>query len=244
MPTLQSSAAGVIKFLGQQDELSSGTEQLSGSNRADTFTYHHADGRGARWHDSDRGLLWLLSLLDQHDRGYEHALDLQAEGALYPVLDPLWEPAVGTLLPWEQHVDEDVYEWARLIYGALQTFDINSGQLKAGDRISHPGPAHLELIYDGDIWTLTIRRRLGYMPPESRRARWLTNREIEELFAQIAGRPDRADYEFDNPPHPESFLFADVHFINGPLSPDAWLKQASDEALAGRPPLPLAQHNR
>ena len=52
----------------------------------------------------------------------------------------------------------------------------------------------------------------------------------------IAGQPDPDDYEFDNPPHPEWFLFAQVHFLDGPISPAAWLRGVCDAATAGQPP--------
>jgi hypothetical protein len=55
--------------------------------RPDTFTYHFGKGRGVRWHDRPRGLLWLCAFDDAHDRGYEHAERLQQSETLYPDIE-------------------------------------------------------------------------------------------------------------------------------------------------------------
>jgi hypothetical protein len=66
--------------------------------------------------------------------------------------------------------------------------------------------------------------------------RWLTNDEIHAVFRHLAGQPDELDYEFENPPHPQWFLFAQVHFLDGAIAPATWLRQVCDAALGGVPP--------
>jgi hypothetical protein len=239
VPQLGTVRGGVTKFLAEQDPKSSGTEAFKQANRGDVFTYHYGDGRGVRWEQDERSVLWLCAFAESHDGGYTHAADLQASGVLYLDLDPDWRDGAGTLLPWGEHLDEDAYEWARAIYGALETFEINRAALEQGDRITYPCPSHVELVKDeDDIWTLTIRRRLGYLPPKSQRGRWLTNGEIEQIFRHIARDAD-PEFAFDNPPHPKSFLFADVHFLGGPTSPADWLERVAENATeSAERPLP------
>jgi hypothetical protein len=125
VPSLTTAAEAVHKHLREQHQQSSSTEPFTAADRADVFTYHYGKGRGVRWHERPRGLLWLCGFDDAHDLGYEHCERLQTEGSLYPDLDPDWKPGENTLLPWKAHDDEDAYEWARIIYGALETWEIN-----------------------------------------------------------------------------------------------------------------------
>jgi hypothetical protein len=81
-----------------------------------------------------------------------------------------------------------------------------------------------------------MRRRLAYLHTSAeQRERWLTNGEIHALFNHLAGQPDEDDYEFENPPHPQAFLFAQVHFLGGAIPPGAWLRQVCDAATKGAP---------
>lgn len=238
VPRLTTAREAVHKHLREQDQRSSGTEPFAAADRANAFTYHYGEGRGVRWHDQPRQLLWLCGFDDGHDSGYTHCERLQADGTLYPDLDPDWKPGQNTLLPWGAHVDEDAYEWARVIYGALDTWEINRATLDAGGSVTYPSSLHLVLSKDEDgIWTLVIRKRLAYLPDEAReRERWLANGEIEALFSHLAGHPSTEDYVWDQPPHPEWFLFAQVEFLGGPLSPADWLKRVCDDATSGTRP--------
>jgi len=105
-------------------------------------------------------------------------------------------------------------------------WDINPAQFAAGGSISYPSALYLELSKDADdIWTLAIRRRLAYLySGAEQRERWLTIDEIHAVFRHLAGQPDELDYEFENPPHPEAFLFTQVHFLDGPIAPATWLR--------------------
>lgn len=238
VPALTTASGGVIKFLEEQDPQSSNTETFTAAERADVFTYHFGVGRGVRWQDRPRAVLWLLSFSDTHDAGYQHAEDLQTAGRLYPATDPAWQPAVCTTRPWGDHPDEDAYEWAASIYGALETFEINASAIAAGAANRYPWPLVLQATTDDDLWVFTIGRNVTYMPP-TQRDRWLTNAEIEDLFLQITGYPDKDDYEIDNPANPNSWLFADIYSVHGPQSPDAWLRRVSADATSGhRLPLP------
>jgi len=159
---------------------------------------------------------------------------------LYPDIEQHIDSPASALLPWGAHVDEDAHEWAQAIYGALETWETSNAQLATGQRISYPSALYLELSKDDeDIWTLVIRRRLAYLHAGSkRRERWLTNGEIHALFRHLAGQPAEEDYEFENPPHPQAFLFAQVHFLGGIVAPGAWLRQVCDAAVGGAlPPL-------
>lgn len=213
-------------------------QPFAAANRPDTFTYHFGKGRGVRWHDKPRGLLWLCAFDDAHDRGYEHAERLQQSDALYPDIEQHTASPASALLPWGAHVDEDAHEWAQAIYGALETWETSSAQLADGETISYPAALHLELSKDeDDIWTLVIRRRLAYLHAGAeQRERWLTNGEIHALFRHLAGQPDEDDYEFENPPHHQAFLFTQVHFLSGATPPAAWLRQVCDAATKGAPP--------
>jgi hypothetical protein len=78
---------------------------------------------------------------------------------------------------------------------------------------------------------------LAYLPDEAReRERWLRNGEIEALFSHLAGHPSVEDYAWDQPPHPEWFLFAQVEFLGGPVSPGDWLKRICNDATSGTRP--------
>jgi len=237
-PTLQTGRGGLIKFLEQQDQRASGTEPFAAAARPDTFTYHFGKGRGVRWHDKPRNLLWLCAFDDAHDRGYEHAERLQRSGGLYPDIEPTTAVPAGARLPWGKHADEDAYEWARAVYDALDTWETNRERLASGQMVSYPSALHLELSKDNDdIWTLVIRRRLAYLHTfAAQRERWLTNDEICALFRHLAGQPDEDDYEFENPPHPQAFLFTQVHFLGGPITPATWLQQVCDAANRADPP--------
>lgn len=235
VPRLTTARGAIVKFLEQQDQRASGTEPFAAATRPDTFTYHFGKGRGVCWHDTQRGVLWLCAFEDGHDRGYAHAERLQHEGALYPDIEPRAEPSAGPLLPWGAHLDEDAYEWASTIYGALETWEEHRAQLLAGETVVYRSALHVELSKDADeIWTMVIRRRLAYSHAGAeRRERWLTNGEIHEVFRHLAGQPDESDYEFENPPHPQAFLFAQVHFLDAPSTPSAWMQRVCGEAIAG-----------
>ncbi|HVA18932.1 MAG TPA: hypothetical protein VMU55_02015, partial [Solirubrobacteraceae bacterium] len=172
VPRLKTTRNGIIKFLEEQDQRASGTEPFAAAERPDTFTYHFGKGRGVRWHDKPRGLLWLCAFDDAHDRGYQHAEHLQQNGVLYPDIEP--QPSAKPLLPWGSHADEDANEWARTIYGALETWENHHEQLLAGETVAYHSALYLELSKDSDdIWTLVIRRRLAYLHTGAeQRERW------------------------------------------------------------------------
>jgi len=204
-----------------------------------TFTYHFGKGRGVRWHDKPRGLLWLCAFDDAHDRGYEHAERLQQSGTLYPDIEQHTRSSESTLLPWGTRADEDAHEWARALYGALETWEINAAQLSAGETVSYPSALYLELSKDKDeIWTLVIRRRLAYLHTGAEeRERWLTNGEIHALFRHLAGQPDEDDYEFENHHTPKHSSSHRSTSSTAPF-PASWLKQVCDQAAVGtQPPL-------
>ena len=240
-PQLATARGAIAKFLGEQDEQSSGTEPWEQSERADAYTYHFGNGRGVRWHDKPRGLLWLVAMKEQHDGGYRHCADLQASGELWPRTDPEWRRGELTLEPWTTHPDEDIFEWARIIYGALETWKINRQTLERGQPVSYPCSAHLELECDEDgIWTLTVRRHLAYVPPHSRRQRWLGPQEILALFRHLSADPDTDLFEIDDPPHPQAFAYAWIHFTCGPAAPDEWLERVATDGVHGRLPALIA----
>lgn len=238
VPKLTTAGEAIHKHLREQNQHSSSTETFTVADRADTFTYHYGKGRGVRWHDRQRELLWLCGFDDVHDIGYEHCERLQTQGSLYPDLDPDWKPGENTLLPWEAHVDEDAYEWARIIYGALDTWEINRATLDAGGCVTYPSFLHLALSKDeDDIWTLEIRKQFAYLPEAaSPRERWLQNGEIEALFMHLAGHPSAEEYAWEQPPHPKWYRFAQVEFFGGPVSTADWLKRICDDATSGTRP--------
>lgn len=242
VPRLTTARGAIVKFLEEQDQKASGTEPFAAALRPDTFTYHYGKGRGVRWHDKPRGVLWLCAFDDKHDRGYEHADRLQQADVLYSDIEARLDPSTGPILPWGSHVDEDAYEWASAIYGALETWEARRTQLLAGQTVAYRSALYVELSKDADdIWTIVIRRRLAYDDARAeRRERWLTNGEIHEVFRHLAGRPDESDYEFENPPHPQTFLFAQVHFLGGPPTPAAWLRQVYEAAASRSPPALVA----
>jgi hypothetical protein len=244
-PKLATARGAVGKFLSEQYELSSGTEPWGESNRANAYTYHFGNGRGVRWHDQPRRMLWLVGMKQQHDGGYAHCKELQGNDRLWPETDPAWEPGTQTLAAWKTHADEDIYEWARIIYGALTTWQINRAKLDRGDKVSYPCSAHLELERDdADIWTLTVRRHLAYVPPATQRQRWMLANEILALFRHLVLDPETDEFEIDDPPHPECFSYAWIHFTGGPVTPEKWLARVAEDGVRGRLPTLVgdAQH--
>lgn len=228
----------LIKHLSAQDYESSGTEPWSGSDRADVFTYHSGKGRGVRWKDTPRQMLWLSAFDAKHDRGYEYAEELQDDGRLYPDLDPDWQPGgAQTAAPWGAYLDEDNYEWARLIYGALLTWEINQASLADGQRVDYfPSSVYLSLQQvEDDIWTLLTRRNLGYMAG-SDRGRFMTTAELHALLHHIARDGDGVVYEESAPPGDlkDGYLFVQFDFFGGPVSPSAWLERVAAAALSGK----------
>ncbi len=228
MPPLAGDHRGVTKFLGGVGATSSGTEPLATAQRADTFTYHFGTGRGVRWHDKTRQVLWLVSFGSAHDAEYDRAADLQAQGRLYPALDPQCVPGTGTRAKWGVFVDEDGLEWARFIHDSLEFFA--SLRLRAGDSARFDKACHLTLYReDEDIWKLTIRRRLAYTP-DCERGRWLTPAELHCLFDHLVEPADQDLCVWDVPPHPQSFLFADVCFVGRLRTPQEWHARIVEQA--------------
>ena len=206
---LTTGRGAIIKFLEQQDQRASGTEPFAAANRPDTFTYHFGKGRGVRWHDKPRGLLWLCAFDDAHDRGYEHAVRLRRSGALYPDTEQHAASSASALLPWGTHADEDAHEWAQAIYGALEAWETGSTQLVAGQKISYPAALYLELSKDeDDIWTLVIRRRLAYLHiGAEQRERWLTNGGIPRSLSPPRRPARRGRLRVREPTAPASVPF-------------------------------------
>jgi hypothetical protein len=231
-------AAALEKHLLEQGFESPGTEPFAGADRADVFTFHHKDGRGVRWKNTPREMLWLCAFDARHDQGYAHAEQLQESGQLYPGLDPAWVPGTQTLAPWETWPDEDNYEWSRLIYGALETWDINASRIAAGDEVNNfPSSLFLSLRKaEEDIWTLLIRRNFAYLNG-SARDRFLTNDEMLELLHHIAKDEADLQYEVSAPPAdmPHAFLFAQFDFLGGPVAPRDWLKRVAKSAGKNEP---------
>lgn len=108
---------------------------------------------------------------------------------LWPITDPEFNGEGLALAPWGDYADEDVYEWARLIYSALETWEINSDQIDAHEIVSYPNALYLDIHRDEDgIWTLRVRRFFAYLNAEaSARQRWLAPIEIEQLSMSIFG---------------------------------------------------------
>lgn len=234
-PELGDAGGGLLKHLEEQDPRSSSTEPWQAAERGDVFTYHFGDGRGVRWHDRDRAVLWLCALRGEHDGGYDHARRLQSKGRLYPELDPTPDPEHGSLRAWGVFPDEDCLESVRTIYGALALWRDERDRIEAGEAVEYQDAFYASLARDeSDIWTLTIRWTLGYQHPESERARRLAYDEAEALFRELAGHPQ--DFEWDNPPHPQHWMFVCVHFLGGPPDPDEWLRSVAESCLAGDVP--------
>jgi hypothetical protein len=229
-PYLGNAREGVDKHLREQDPQSSGTEKWQAGKRANAYTYHYGTGRGVRWLDHERDILWLCALRHEHDGGYTYAEELQSKDILYPETDP----SDGSLAPWGEYPDEDALDWARLIYGALATFDDGADAISHGDTVTYQGRGHLSLSQDSDgIWTLTIRKTLGYQHPENKRDKWLSYDEIHALFDHLAGWPtDRRGIVWDNPPHPRHWLFINVHFIEPLQTAEQWLERVAAKFVA------------
>lgn len=206
-PALTTARGAILKFLEQQDQRASGTEPFAAAERPDTFTYHFGKGRGVRWYDKPRGLLWLCAFDDAHDRGYEHAKRLQQSDGLYPDIERHTVSPASALLSWGTHADEDAHEWAQAIYGALETWETSSAQLAGGETISYPAALYLELSKDqDDIWTLVIRRRLAYLHTGAeQRERWLTNGEIHASSVTSQASPTRRTTSSRARPTPKRF---------------------------------------
>ena len=191
---LTTGRGAIIKFLEQQDQRASGTEPFAAANRPDTFTYHFGKGRGVRWHDKPRGLLWLCAFDDAHDRGYEHAVRLRRSGALYPDTEQHAASSASALLPWGTHADEDAHEWAQAIYGALEAWETGSTQLVAGQKISYPAALYLELSKDeDDILDPRHSQAPGLSPHRRRTTRTLADqrRDTTLSFATSPASPTR-----------------------------------------------------
>lgn len=236
-PSLGNARNGIAKHLREQDPKSSGAEHWQAADRVDASTYHYGTGRGVRWLDKDRTILWLCALCHEHNGGYKYAEDLQTGAALYPDVDPDPDAADGSLAAWGDYPDEDSLEWARIIYGALCAFDEGAETVEGGGVVIYDNRAYLRLIRDADgIWTLTIRWTLGYQHPANRRYRRISFDEVTALFDHLAGWPDetkRRGIAWDNPPNPQHWTFVDVHFIEPLLTAKEWLDQIAIKHLAG-----------
>ncbi len=230
LPELRQTRAGLRGFLEQQHPAWSGTEPFDGATRADTFTFHNGNGRGAVWRDDRRGVLWLCSASDRHDEGYDRARALASDRRLYPQLDQAYDvDGRCATVPWGECPDEDLLEALRFTGGSSETLGHLAGADQDPTEFDN-GIGWIRLSAEADVWTMAIRRNLVYPDAASPRSRWLTNTELERVFVELTGQnPD--DAHFWAPPH--NAFHINIHFIGGPLSPGQWLTQRIDALLAG-----------
>lgn len=200
--------------------------------RADTYTFHAGDGRGVRWEDATRGVLWLCCTSDQHDGGYAHAIDLLKGGHLYPQLDSAYADG-SAAAKWGEFPDEDSLEWGRLVFGLIERVEDAEADLAAGEciRYEHVGRLFAELSreYDG-LTTLRMRRSLVYRDDAMARDRHVKHAEILDLLHQLTGDAlTEQDYEIETYPYDEYWV--KIHFYGEIVTAEEWLEQRVEEAI-------------
>jgi len=226
---------GLARLLEEQYPRPSLTEPWAGRTRADTWTWHHGDGRGVTWLDRDRDVLWLLCFADEHDGGYDlgHALvsSRPADDRLYPRLDPTFT-AEGATAAWGEFADEDVIEWVRFIHGAAEFFDQRQSDLTEGQPLDWRQAGLIRLAPDEEFLTMTIGRRLVYPDGAKDRDRYLSSGELEDVFLQLVGDLDEGLWEAHVPPYAHDH----VNFLFVPPRPsaDAWLEARIAEIVAAQ----------
>lgn len=245
LPSVKQTKSQVKGFLVVQERKSSGTEQFNGrppnargptsphsEARADSYTFHAGNGRGVRWEDKTRGVLWLCCCSDQHDAGYQHAIDLLDTNNLYPELDPNFDLADGAATTaWGDCVDEDTIEFCRLTYELIETIQSNMQVLDAGKTIVHQhlGRRFAEVTRSEDLTTLRLSRQFAYAQASTRN-RFLTDAEAEDIFAQITGDTlTERDYEWEI--HPYDAYWITVHFYGDVIEQTEWLSKRAAEAV-------------
>ena len=228
---------GLARLLEEQYSSSPLTDAWAGRTRADTWTWHHGDGRGVVWRDRNRDILWLLCFADEHDGGYElgHAL-VDADPArdrLYPKLDPTYAASGGPTAAWEEFVDEDALEWLRFIHGAAEFFDDRQSDLDAGEPLEWRAAGVIALALEDDLMKLTVGTRLVYADEASDRDRYLRPGEIEDVFLQLVGDLDEDFWEAHVPPYAHGY----VNYLFVPPRPGAgaWLDARIAEIVAANP---------
>jgi hypothetical protein len=228
---------GLARFLEEQHSSSSLTDTWAGRARADTWTWHHGDGRGVVWRDRDRDVLWLLCFADEHDGGYElgHALvnPDPAHDRLYPRLDPTYAAEGGPTSAWAEFVDDDALEWARFIYGAAGFFDDRHAELDAGDVVEWRVAGVIALTQDDDFLRITIGTRLVYADNATDRDRYLKPGEVEDLFLQLVGDLGAEFWEAHVPPYAHGYV--NYLFVPPRPSAGAWLDARIAEISAAMP---------
>jgi hypothetical protein len=246
LPELTHTKGIVTRFLKDQEPKSSGTESfdaredgasqaLRAARRAalcgDTMTFHAGDGRGVRWEDKEREVLWLCCTSDEHDGGYAHAIALLDAGTLYPVLDPAYSEGVACS-KWGEHKDEDVLEWGRIVSGIVDAIDTREADLAAGETVDfhHAGRLFAQIKRDADgITSLRLRRVLTY-PSATGRDRKLTVAELDDILAQLTDdKLAEEDYMWADWPY--DAFWAEVAFDGKVVTPDEWIAARVAEAV-------------
>jgi hypothetical protein len=228
---------GLARFLEEQYSRSPLTDPWAGRQRADTWTWHHGDGRGVVWRDRDRDVLWLLCFADEHDGGYELGHTLVSahpgEDRLYPKLDPTHAAAGGPTAAWEEFLDEDIIEWIRFIHGAAEFFDDRQSDLDGGELVEWRAAGVIGLAQDEDFLRMTIGTRLVYPDNAIDRDRYLRPGEVEDLFLQLVGDLEDDLWEAHVPPYGHGY----VGYLFVPPRPDAaaWLDARIAEIIAAKP---------
>lgn len=228
---------GLARLLEEQYSRSPLTDTWAGRTRADTWTWHHGDGRGVVWRDRDRDVLWLLCFADEHDGGYElgHALvnPDSAHDRLYPKLDPTYAAEGGPTAAWGEFVDEDALEWIRFVHGAAEFFDDRHSELDGGEVLEWRAAGVIQLAQGDGLLRLTIGTRLVYADNATDRDRYLKPGEVEDIFLQLVGDLDDEFWEAHVPPYAHGY----VNYLFVPPRPDAgaWLDARIAEIVAARP---------
>lgn len=229
LPELRQTRDGIHHFLEQQHPAWSGIETFAGSTRADTFTFHNGQGRGAVWQDHRRGVLWLCCASDHHDAGYAHGHDLAAAERLYPELDVGYLDGVSATVPWGECRDEDRLEALRFTGAAVSVFgaEVNPSN---DSPVFDDGFGWMRLSVEDDVWTITIRRTLVYSDEALARDRWLSDHKLERVFVELTGQ-DADEAEFWAPPYDVHHI--NIHFLGGAVAPQEWLTRRIQVLLRG-----------
>lgn len=240
LSSLSQAHAGINNHLAVQDPKSSGTEQFAGRTRSDTYTYHHGNGRGARWRDDARSVLWLLCFADGHDAGYVLGHELAAAGRLYPDLAETFDTAHGeAVVAWGLNLDEDGLENAAHLLAVLETLEDSTSGAGRVDRALQV--AVVPDAEDATVVKVTVRLLLDYADPGSARTRWLLPAEVEDFVRVLLSLPEDEVVFFQDPPHAD-FRYVDVYAVGQVAGSHAWL--AGLGTRGWRPPLVAPDSSR
>jgi hypothetical protein len=235
LPKLSQTKLIVKNDLADQAPQSSGTEQFAlgeAGRRAGTYTYHAGNGRGVRWEDATRGVLWLCCTSEQHDGGYAHGHALLNAGKLYPTLDPAYAGNGCATVAWGTCPDEDTLEWGRIILGLIEAVESQRSAFEAGAAITfnHLGHSLAELSLEDGMTTLRIRRNLVYPDAAVGRDRFFEDEETLDLLHQLTGDTLVEEaYEIETFPYDRYWLT--IYFYGEIVTPEEWIEARLDEAL-------------